>query len=91
MLDFEEGKVPKLEAEWTTEGLKVGNANFNALYAIFCGGQVTFRDGKKGNIIGKSTLDAHGMSKLNDVLMVEGSKTNIVSISQLCDEDMLVN
>lgn len=36
-------------------------------------------------------LTVSGMPELNDVMLVEGLKANLISISQLCDEGFLVN
>ncbi|KAG9458411.1 hypothetical protein H6P81_002919 [Aristolochia fimbriata] len=49
------------------------------------GGQVTFVDGAKGFVIGKGDLNVKGLPKLKNVLLVDGMKANLISISQLCD------
>lgn len=36
------------------------------------------------------TLNVDGIPKLKNVLCIEGMKANLISISQLCGEDMLV-
>ena len=55
-----------------------------------CGG-VTFGDGMSGNILGKGTLNLDGLPKLKNVLLVEGLKANLISISQICDQGFTVN
>lgn len=51
---------------------------------------VTFGDGGHGNVIGKGTLKVPGMPSLTDVMLVEGLKANLITISQLCDGGMEV-
>lgn len=51
---------------------------------------VVFGDGARSNVLGKETLDVPGFPNLKDVMLVEGLKTNLISISQLCDEGMSV-
>ena len=41
-------------------------------------------------MLGKRTLLADGLPKLKNVLHVEGLKTNLMSISQLCDQKLNV-
>ncbi|KAI5401540.1 hypothetical protein KIW84_066132 [Lathyrus oleraceus] len=50
---------------------------------------VTFGDGAKGEIKGTGKLDCLGVPKLDKVLLVKGLTTNLISISQLCDQDAL--
>ncbi|KAG9454485.1 hypothetical protein H6P81_007389 [Aristolochia fimbriata] len=54
------------------------------------GGQVTFEDGAKGSVVGKGDLNVQGLPKLKNVLLVDGLKANLISISQLCDQNMYV-
>ncbi|XP_073153159.1 uncharacterized protein [Henckelia pumila] len=54
------------------------------------GGRVTYGGGAKGRIIGKETLNVEGFPKLHNVLHVEGLNANLISISQLCDDDLHV-
>ena len=53
-------------------------------------GHVTFGDGVKGRVLGKWTLDFEGLLRLKNVLHVEGLATNLISISQLCNQNFLV-
>ena len=53
-------------------------------------GHVTFGDGIKGRVLGKGVLDVEGFPRLKNVLLVEGLKANLISISQLCDQDLHV-
>ncbi|KAG9453164.1 hypothetical protein H6P81_006068 [Aristolochia fimbriata] len=54
------------------------------------GGQVTFGDGAKGGVIGSETLNMEGLPSLKNVLLVKGLKANLISISQLCDQNLHV-
>lgn len=49
-------------------------------------GYVTFEDGAKGEIKGVGRLACIGLPSLDNVLLVKGLTTNLISISQLCDE-----
>ncbi|CAM8995160.1 unnamed protein product [Rhodiola kirilowii] len=46
---------------------------------------VTFGDGGKGQVIGCGTLKVLDLAFLEDTLLVEGLKVNLISISQLGD------
>ena len=45
------------------------------------GGSVRFGDGGKAKVIGKCIVSIPGMSKLKDAYLVDGLKTNLLSIS----------
>ncbi|XP_073276448.1 uncharacterized protein [Primulina huaijiensis] len=53
-------------------------------------GRVTYGGGAKGKIIGKRILNVEGLPKLHNVLHVEELNSNLISISQLCDDNLLV-
>ncbi|XP_073030765.1 uncharacterized protein [Primulina eburnea] len=53
-------------------------------------GSVTYGGGAKEKIVGKGTLNVEGLPKLHNVLHVEGLNLNLISISQLCDDNFLV-
>ncbi|XP_075494766.1 uncharacterized protein LOC142532333 [Primulina tabacum] len=53
-------------------------------------GCVTYGGGAKGRIVGKRTLNVEGLPELHNVLHVEGLNSNLISISQLCDDDLHV-
>ncbi|KAL3625690.1 hypothetical protein CASFOL_030219 [Castilleja foliolosa] len=55
------------------------------------GGRVKYGGGQIGQIIGQGTLDTPGMIKLNNVLLVKGQSTNLISVSRLCDEGFNVS
>jgi len=58
----------------------------------FCdSGYVTFGDGGKGKILGIGKLISDEIPKLENVFLVEGLFSNLISISQLCDQGMEVN
>uniref|UniRef100_A0A803Q9P0 Gag-pol polyprotein n=1 Tax=Cannabis sativa TaxID=3483 RepID=A0A803Q9P0_CANSA len=50
-------------------------------------GFVTFGDGIKGEIMGQGDLNLSDVSLLTEVLLVEGLKANLISISHLCGAD----
>ncbi|XP_048443096.1 uncharacterized protein LOC125478705 [Pyrus x bretschneideri] len=50
-------------------------------------GAVTFEDGKKARIVGKEEIKTLGIPCLKDVMLVDGLKANLISISQICDDD----
>jgi hypothetical protein len=52
---------------------------------------VTFGDGAKGKIKGIERLASSGLRCVNDFLLVEGQTANLISISQLCDQGLIVN
>ena len=50
----------------------------------------TFWDNAKGSVLGLGSLKVLGLPKLRDVLLVSGLKANLISISQLCDQDLFL-
>jgi len=52
---------------------------------------VTFRNGTKGKIVGTRNLISNDLPNLDNVLLVKGLTSNLISISQLCDQRMSVN
>ena len=64
-----------------------GDRSLFAKVEKYDGGLVTFRDGKKSRVIGKGTIGTLGNPTLNDVLLVDGLKANLLSISQICDSE----
>ena len=53
-------------------------------------GYVTFGDNNKGKIIGKGTIGNKLKFLIDNVLLVDGLKHNLLSISQLCDKGYIV-
>ena len=53
-------------------------------------GFVTFGDGSHSQVLGKGTVDIPGLPLLTDVLYIKRLKVNLLSITQICDEDFLV-
>ncbi|XP_019157178.1 PREDICTED: uncharacterized protein LOC109153768 [Ipomoea nil] len=53
-------------------------------------GYVTFGDGGKGKIVANGTLNVQGLPKLTKVFLVQGLKANLISISQLCEDELKV-
>ncbi|CAM8982419.1 unnamed protein product [Rhodiola kirilowii] len=51
---------------------------------------VTFGDGGKGQVIGCGTLKVPDLPELEDILLLDGLKVNLFSISRLCGEGQSV-
>ena len=54
------------------------------------GGNVTFGNGSKSQIKGKGIISLPGLLDITNVLYVEGLRVNLLSISQICDQDFMV-
>ncbi|XP_060974085.1 uncharacterized protein LOC133039254 [Cannabis sativa] len=55
------------------------------------GGSATFGDGNKGQIAGRGDVNVNGAAHLTNVLYVRGLKANLISIGQLCDDNLSVS
>ena len=53
-------------------------------------GYVTFGDGSHSQVLGRGTVDIPRLPLLTDVLYIKGLKVNLLSITQICDKDFLV-
>jgi hypothetical protein len=51
---------------------------------------VTFGDDKKGKVLGTGVIKVNDCFTLNDVALVDMLRYNLLSISQLCDADLIV-
>jgi hypothetical protein len=54
------------------------------------GGRITYGDGSQSKVIGKGINDILGLETSQEALYVEGLKANLLSISQFCDNDLVV-
>ena len=54
------------------------------------GGNVTFDDGSKSHIKGKGIISLPGLLDIAHILYVKGLRVNLLSISQICDQDFMV-
>ena len=54
------------------------------------GGYVTFRDNWKGRIVGQGNIGNDTSSLIENVLLVDGLKHNLLSTSQLCEKGFKV-
>jgi hypothetical protein len=54
------------------------------------GGRITYGDGSQSRVIGKGIIDIPGLGTSQEGLYVEGLKANLLSISQFCDNDLVV-
>ena len=54
------------------------------------GGNVTFGDGSKSQLKGKGIISLPGLLNIANVLYVESLRVNLLSISQICDQNFMV-
>jgi hypothetical protein len=54
------------------------------------GGRITYGDGSQSKVIGKWIIDILELGASQEALYVEGLKANLLSISQCCDNDLVV-
>ena len=54
------------------------------------GGNVTFGEGSKSQIKRKGIISLPGLPDIANILYVEGLRVNLLSISQICDQDFMV-
>ncbi|KAG5528763.1 hypothetical protein RHGRI_029433 [Rhododendron griersonianum] len=62
-----------------------GDKSFFVNLEKYNGGIVTFGDGSTSKVVGRGTIQAPGLTRLENVLYVDGLKANLISISQMCD------
>ncbi|KAG5562829.1 hypothetical protein RHGRI_005526 [Rhododendron griersonianum] len=62
-----------------------GDKSMFISFENYNGGIVTFGDGNTSKVVGKGTIQAPGITRLENVLYVDGLKANLLSISQICD------
>ena len=67
-----------------------GDRSFFKVFESKKGGNVTFGDGRKLQIKGKGIISLPGLPDIANVLYVEGLRANLLSISQICDQDFMV-
>ena len=67
-----------------------GNRSLFKVFESKKGGNVTFGDWSKSQIKGKETISLPGLTNIANVLYVEGLRVNLLSISQICDQDFMV-
>ena len=51
---------------------------------------MTFGDGSHAQVLSKGIVEIPRLPLLKDVLYIKGLKANLLSITQICDEDFLV-
>ena len=64
----------------------IGNKEKFISFATINSGKITFRDNAKGKIIGKGKLGRLLDCFIEDVLLIEGLKHNLLNISQFCNK-----
>ena len=60
--------------------------NFATLSRYHEGGTVTFEDDAKGKIVGIDNIKLGSSPMIENVILVDGLKYNLLSVSQLCDK-----
>ncbi|XP_062114374.1 uncharacterized protein LOC133825452 [Humulus lupulus] len=53
--------------------------------------KITFGNGLAGNVIGMGALNFEGLPRLKNVMLDEGLRANLLSVSQICDHGCTVN
>ena len=54
-------------------------------------GHVTYGDNNKGRILGVGKIGTNSSTSIENVLLVDGLKHSLLSVSQLCDKGYLVS
>ena len=67
-----------------------GDRSFFKVFESKKGGNVTFDGGSKSQIKGKGIISLPVLPDIANVLYVEGLRVNLLSISQICDQDFMV-
>ena len=67
-----------------------GNQSLFKVFESKKGSNVTLGDGSKSQIKGKGIISLLGLPNITNVLYVEGLRVNLLSISQICDQDFMV-
>ena len=68
----------------------IGDRSLFKVFESKKGGNVTFGDGNKSQIKGKGIISLPGLLDIENVLYVESLRVNLLSISQICDQDFMV-
>ena len=68
-----------------------GNKEFLVNIRPTQGGDVAFGNGLNCKILGICSLNFEGLPKLKNVMLVDGLRANLLSISQICDQGYTVN
>lgn len=69
----------------------IGDNNYLKEVVPYTNNYVTFGDGAKDKIMGKGKQVYVYLPNLEDDLIVEGMNSNLISINQLCDQNLCVN
>ena len=77
-----------LDSSWSRH--MTGDRSLFKVFESKKGGNVTFGDGSKSHIKGKGIISLVGLPDIANVLYVEGLRVNLLSISQICDQDFMV-
>ena len=69
----------------------IGDNNILVDYKPLLEGLVTFGDGVTTRVLSRGTLNIDGFPRLKNVLHVDGLKSNLISINQICDLNLNLN
>ena len=68
----------------------IGDQSLFKVFKSKNGGNITFGDGSKSQIKGKRIISLPGLPNITNVLYVKGLRMNLLSISQICDQEFMV-
>ncbi|XP_016651057.1 PREDICTED: uncharacterized protein LOC107881559 [Prunus mume] len=66
-----------------------GDKNVFSSLSLFDGGTVTFGGGHRSQVVGKGTVCIPSLPELKNVRFVEGLTSNLINVSQLCDDGIV--
>ncbi|XP_074297611.1 uncharacterized protein LOC141628354 [Silene latifolia] len=81
--------IPELKVNTPPDcSIQTDASNRNQFLSLsaYDGGNVTFGDNKKGEVIGIGKVGKSLSHSIDDVLLVKGLKHNLISISRICDK-----
>ncbi|XP_062100928.1 uncharacterized protein LOC133806859 [Humulus lupulus] len=83
------GSVFTAERSVSTEIKQSGDKDFLVNIRPMQCGEVTFGNGLAGNVKGMGTFNFEGLPRLKNVMLVEGLRANLLSVSQICDQGIV--
>ena len=66
-----------------------GDSSLHKEIIFYAGPKISFCDNSKGKVMGKGKI-THGNLNIEEVLLVENIHYNLISISQLCENNHVV-
>ena len=68
----------------------IGDRSLFKVFESKKGGNVTFGDGSKSQIKGEGIISLPRLPYIANVLYVDGLRVNLLSISQICDQEFII-